>query len=51
LLLDNSGQTVSMGTGVVTYLEAGAAANFEVYVAKKAYATYQLLARAEQSVN
>lgn len=51
LLLDDSGQTVSMGTGVVTYLEAGAATNFEVYVAKKAYASYQLLARAEQSVN
>lgn len=51
LLLDDSGQMVSMGTGVVTFLEAGASTNFEVYVAKKAYATYQLLARAEQSVN
>ncbi len=51
LLLDAGGQTVSMGTGVVTYLEAGASARFEVYVAKKAYATYQLHARAEQSVN
>lgn len=51
LLLDDSGQIVSMGTGVVTSLEAGAATNFEVYVAKKAYTTYQLHARAEQSVN
>lgn len=51
LLLDSTGQMVSMGTGVVTYLEAGASTTFEVYVAKKAYATYQLLTRAEQSVN
>lgn len=48
LLLDGSGQTVSMGTGVVTSLAAGASTNFEVYVAKKVYASYQLYARAEQ---
>jgi hypothetical protein len=51
LLLDDSGQTVSMGTGVVTSLAAGASTNFEIYVEKQAYASYQLLARAEQVVN
>jgi len=51
LLLDGSGQTVSMGTGVVPSLAAGASTNFEVYVAKKAYTSYQLHARAEQVVN
>ncbi|MBN2393121.1 MAG: hypothetical protein JXR84_20495 [Anaerolineae bacterium] len=51
LLLDDSGQTVSMGTGVVTSLEAGASTNFEIYVEKKAYTSYELHARAEQVVN
>lgn len=51
LLLDDSGQTVSMGTGVVTSLAPGAATNFEVYVEKKAYTSYQLHARAEQAAN
>ncbi len=51
LLLDDSGQTLSMGTGVIPALEAGASANFEVYVEKKAYTSYQLHARAEQAVD
>jgi len=51
LLLDDSGQTVSMGTGVVIFLEAGASTNFEVYVAKNAYTSYQLHARAEQAAH
>jgi hypothetical protein len=51
VLLDASGQMVSMGTGVVTALEAGASTDFEVYVAKKAYVSYRLNARAEQSVH
>ncbi len=50
LLLDASGQTVSMGTAVAPGpLEAGASTKFEVYVEKKAYSNYQLHARAEQS--
>jgi hypothetical protein len=51
LLLDDSGQTMSMGTGVVTSLAAGASTNFEIYVEKKAYTSYELHARAEQVVN
>ncbi len=48
LLIDAHGQTVSLGTGVVPSLATGASAKFEVYVEKKAYATYRLYARAEQ---
>jgi hypothetical protein len=48
LLLDANGQMVSMGTGVVTSLAAGASAHFDVYVPNQAHASYQLHARAEQ---
>ncbi|MBN2001891.1 MAG: hypothetical protein JXA21_00935 [Anaerolineae bacterium] len=48
-LLDANGQMLSLGTAVVPSLEAGASAQFEVYVEKKAYVNYQLYARAEQS--
>ncbi len=48
LLLDGNGQMVSMGTGTVPSIAAGASANFEVYVEKQAYTSYQLHVRAEQ---
>ncbi|HQE91387.1 MAG TPA: FxLYD domain-containing protein [Anaerolineae bacterium] len=48
LLVDANGQMVSMGTGVVTSLAAGASAPFEVYVENKAHVSYQLHALAEQ---
>ncbi len=48
LLLDANGQTVSMGTGVLTSLTAGASAHFDIYVENKAHASYQVYARAEQ---
>jgi hypothetical protein len=48
LLLDRSGQMVSMGTGVVPDIAAGGSANFTVYVEKQPYASYQLTVLAEQ---
>ncbi|HOT90148.1 MAG TPA: hypothetical protein PLJ78_02185 [Anaerolineae bacterium] len=48
LLLDDHGQMVSMGTGAVPSIVAGGSASFEIYIEKKAYASYQLHARAEQ---
>jgi hypothetical protein len=51
LLLDDSGQTMSMGTSVVTSLAAGTSTSFEVYVETKAYTSYELHAGAEQVVN
>ncbi|HOU13047.1 MAG TPA: FxLYD domain-containing protein [Anaerolineae bacterium] len=48
LLSDANGQTVSMGTGVVTSLAAGASARFDIYVENKAHTSYQVYARAEQ---
>lgn len=48
MLLDANGQMVSLGNGLVTRIEAGAAAPFEVYVPKEAYASFQVTARAEQ---
>jgi hypothetical protein len=48
MLLDGSGQIVSMGTGTLANIAAGESADFTVYVEAKAYASYQLAARAEQ---
>ena len=49
-LLDANGQIVSMGKGIVPRIEAGATANFSVYVEKQPYASYHLTVQAEQAV-
>ena len=48
LLLDDSGQIVSMGTGTVANIAAGESADFMVYVESKEYVSYRLTVRAEQ---
>jgi len=48
MLFDANGQMVSLGNGLVTRIEAGASASFEVYVPKKAYTSFQVTALAEQ---
>jgi hypothetical protein len=50
LLLDADGNTVSMGTGVVASIAAGASVNFDIYVQNHTHASYRLYARAEQDV-
>jgi len=48
VLLDDKGQTVSLGSGIIATLAAGDAAAFDVRVAKQSFATYQVYAQAEQ---
>ena len=49
VLLDGSGQMVSMGSGIVARIEAGASAPFDVRVEKQPFVSYQLYTQAEQS--
>ena len=51
VLLDESEQTVSMGSGIVAYLAAETSAHFEVHIAKQSYHHYKLYVQAEQAVH